>query len=146
MCDLSDRGPAIPIRDRGYITASALEPTYFHMSMVTLPTLVIDASAAIKMNATINPYSMAVAALVDRISLEILFIVLSLADARIKILNCPAVRWGGNAFRWRLHRQDLQLGPMPVFPPRTQSLQTSIVQSGDSGPRVPDMPVVAQEG
>lgn len=52
--------------------------TLFHMLMVELPTLVIAVIAAIKIRASISPYSTAVAALVDRSNLAILVIILPL--------------------------------------------------------------------
>lgn len=49
--------------------------TVFHMTLVLAPTLVMATLAARKSRANISPYSTAVAALVDRFSMENIFIV-----------------------------------------------------------------------
>mgnify|MGYP003580266232 CR=1 FL=1 len=64
-------GATRPKRDTGfrYILASAALETPFHMVIVELATLLTAVTAARKTKASISPYSTAVAALVDRISL-----------------------------------------------------------------------------
>jgi len=54
---------------RRYICVSAAEDALFHILFVALATLPIATTAAKNMSAKISPYSTAVAALVDRISL-----------------------------------------------------------------------------
>src|SRR3546814_1815887 len=58
-----------------YITAAEASETLVHMLIVAVPTWLIAPTAARKTSARINPYSTAVAALVDRISLLMLRIV-----------------------------------------------------------------------
>jgi hypothetical protein len=62
---------AAPKRDSaaGYIFASAAFETSPHILLVELATLLTATTAARKTRARISPYSTAVAALVDRISL-----------------------------------------------------------------------------
>ena len=65
-------GPvAAPERDsrHGYILESAAVETFPHILLVELATLLTATTAARKIRARISPYSTAVAALVDRISL-----------------------------------------------------------------------------
>jgi hypothetical protein len=57
-----------PLR-QPYIFVAALDETLFHIVCVELATLRTAATVARKIRASIRPYSTAVAALVDRISL-----------------------------------------------------------------------------
>jgi hypothetical protein len=66
-----------------YRTDELLVATLFHMELADLPTLVIATLAAMKINASISPYSTAVAALVDRISSTICIMSLPLSYDRI---------------------------------------------------------------
>ncbi|WP_439569116.1 hypothetical protein [Sphingopyxis sp.] len=59
----------VPKSNNRYITLVAADDTSFHIVDVELPTSVIVLTAARKIRANISPYSTAVAALVDRISL-----------------------------------------------------------------------------
>jgi hypothetical protein len=59
------------------------DATLFHIELADLPTLVIATLAATKINASISPYSTAVAALVDRISSTICVMSLPLSCDRI---------------------------------------------------------------
>ena len=58
----------------------AADETLFHMLVVDRPTLPIAVTPAMKINARINPYSTAVAALVDRLSSPSFFIVPPLTE------------------------------------------------------------------
>jgi hypothetical protein len=62
-------GPEKGQPPRRYKCVSAAVDTVFHMLPVELATLVTAVTAARKIRARISPYSTAVAALVDRISL-----------------------------------------------------------------------------
>src|SRR3546814_13098655 len=79
--DLNERGfrrcclGPVMAQPAPYITAAEASETLVHMLIVAVPTWLIAPTAARKTSARINPYSTAVAALVDRISLLLLRIV-----------------------------------------------------------------------
>lgn len=118
-----------------HIASVEADDTLFHMAIVDDPTFDIAVIAAMKIRASISPYSTAVAALVDRSNLAILVIVLPLPFARFRTPELP----DGSSMAPDVRAMRHWSVPVIASWVRDDKIvRTSAVQFGDSGPRVPE--------